>query len=400
MTMVVSRGQRIYFRFEGERGAYLLLHHGLFGSHQDWYRAGYVEALASEFRLVIPDARGHGRSDHPTAVDDYRQELLADDLVEIMNDLGIRNVHVLGYSLGALVGFALLRRHPERVRIAVLGGESPLVQPAQKELWAQQLARLRETSLTDHLASLREQQAVVRAEAEVDEAKAHPAACALLEAMQSWEPAPAERITVSSPLTLFAGAQDPALPRVEAARSAVTRARLVVFPGQTHAGLFAQREALSEELLRLLKSGRRQEEASDATGKEAGGAPRVPEAPPEPGSRHEGLGGRHAPRSGRMSPRGAGAEQGPGPEPAPSGQAPEQPQQHQPAQATPQAGPPAAVPSAPPGSAPEITGERPAEQPAPEPLPVVPPVPEGGLAATEEEQVCPPPSAPPEEAED
>jgi len=65
MTMVVSRKQRIFFRYEGERGAFLLLHHDLLGSHEDWYAAGYVEQLAKEFRVVVPDARGHGRSDKP-----------------------------------------------------------------------------------------------------------------------------------------------------------------------------------------------------------------------------------------------------------------------------------------------------------------------------------------------
>ena len=46
MTMIVSNKQRIHFALEGEHGPYLLLHHGLFGSHRDWYEWGFVHQLA------------------------------------------------------------------------------------------------------------------------------------------------------------------------------------------------------------------------------------------------------------------------------------------------------------------------------------------------------------------
>ena len=127
MPIIVSKKQRIFFTVEGERGPFLLLHHGLFGSHHDWYEWGFVKALARDYRLVIPDARGHGRSDKPLAAEQYRLASFADDLIEILNELDIRNVNLIGYSLGAVVGFDLLSRYSGRVRGAILGGETPLV---------------------------------------------------------------------------------------------------------------------------------------------------------------------------------------------------------------------------------------------------------------------------------
>ncbi len=260
MSMIVSQRQRIFFRFEGERGAFLVLHHGLFGSHADWYQAGYVEELAREFRLIILDARGHGRSDRPLEKEQYRLELFAADVVAILNEVGIRNVHFLGYSLGALVGFELLRRYPERVRIAFLGGEAPLVTPELREHWRLEAEALRSSSLPEHLARLQQAGRLVRSQgAAVEEQELAPA-LALVEALQDWEPAPPDRIMINSPLTLFSGAEDPALRRVEAARAHIGRSRWVVFPAQSHAGLFAERQQLTQELLRLLKPVRRPEE--------------------------------------------------------------------------------------------------------------------------------------------
>lgn len=284
MPIVVSNHQRIYFRYEGERGAFLMLHHGLFGSHQDWYEAGYVEELAKEFRLVIPDARGHGRSDRPAAPEDYRPQQFAEDVIEIMNSLGVRNLHFLGYGLGALIGLETLRRFPDRVRIAVLGGESPLVLPPMRDQWRDLAGRLESGTLAGLLAHLRGQERLVRWDTnEPDEAE-HAPALALLRAMSEWEPHGEERIAVTSPVTLFAGAGDPVVERVERARTLIHRARLVIFPGQTHAGLFTERTLLTQELVRLLKSGRRED--GEGHGRRPGadaGSPAAPRSYPPRG---------------------------------------------------------------------------------------------------------------------
>jgi len=53
---------RIHYRIEGE-GPTLVLQHGFLQSIEDWYECGYVDAFRSDYRLVLVDARGHGRSD-------------------------------------------------------------------------------------------------------------------------------------------------------------------------------------------------------------------------------------------------------------------------------------------------------------------------------------------------
>jgi pimeloyl-ACP methyl ester carboxylesterase len=346
MTMVVSRKQRIFFRYEGERGAFLVLHHGLLGSHADWYAAGYVEALAREFRVVVPDARGHGRSDKPAGKEHYSAQQMAEDIVEILNELGIRNSHFVGYGLGALVGLELLRRFPERMRIAILGGESPLMTAGVQAVYRAEAESLRPISLGEYLQALRDQGRVVRGAGEADEEQERPAALALLEALSEWEPAPPERIQVMSPLTLFAGSEDPAAARVEAARSGVSRARYVPFAGMGHARLFYERTQLMEEILRLLKSGRRDDGGEARPRGEGHGA-----AGQSHSAGGQGGEGRHGDPARREGDRPGAGESPPGAAERPAG--PPAPDSA-----------PAEAPSPIPGAVPDLRGTADASEPA------------------------------------
>ncbi len=61
MAAVVSDGARIEFEVTGD-GPPLVLLHGFFGDRSTWHAAGYVNALAARFRLVLIDLVGHGGS--------------------------------------------------------------------------------------------------------------------------------------------------------------------------------------------------------------------------------------------------------------------------------------------------------------------------------------------------
>jgi pimeloyl-ACP methyl ester carboxylesterase len=276
MPMIVHNKHRLYYRFEGEKGAFLLLHHGWFGSHADWYDTGFVDALAAEFRLIVMDARGHGRSDRPLEPEAYRIDELSGDVIAIMDELDIRNLHFLGYSLGALVGYDLLTHHQERLRIAILGGEAPYFTEAACAQWRDWAGRLRQEGLGALLRHLSDTQLLATAQRPVDEEAERTPALAMLEAMAGVAPPPVERISVSSPVTLFTAEDDPAADRVHEARRSIYRARFVSLPNLNHAQVLSQREALLAEVLRLLKSGRKQ---APELGSRAGSPQREPQRP-------------------------------------------------------------------------------------------------------------------------
>jgi hypothetical protein len=209
-----------------------------------------------------------------------------------MDELEIRNLHFLGYSLGALVGFELLLRHPERMRIVMLAGESPFLSVPMQQEWnglAEEIAR---EGLSTVRARRVAEQRLVAAPAQPELEGEQQAALALLAGLCAETPRPdMGRLSVDTPVALFAGESDPALERLREARRRIHRARFVSFPRQSHAGLFHERQGLIAEVLRLLRPGRRSEGTGPSAASEGGPRPegehreRTPSAagaPPEP----------------------------------------------------------------------------------------------------------------------
>jgi pimeloyl-ACP methyl ester carboxylesterase len=119
-----SQGLSIHYAVEGE-GPPLVLQHGFSGTLQRWYWAGYVEALKSRYRLILPDARGHGRSDKPHDPAAYTLEAQAADVAAVMDHAGVEKAHYWGFSMGGRIGFALARDFPGRIERLVIGGAHP-----------------------------------------------------------------------------------------------------------------------------------------------------------------------------------------------------------------------------------------------------------------------------------
>jgi len=112
-----GRGTAFVRMAEGPAGAptVLLLHGLLATADLNWSLA--VPALATRFKVVAPDMRGHGRG---LSTRRFTGEECADDLAAIVQVLELGRVIVVGYSLGGLVAQLFVRRHPELVAGIVL----------------------------------------------------------------------------------------------------------------------------------------------------------------------------------------------------------------------------------------------------------------------------------------
>lgn len=119
---VLSGPNRIRYWTMG-RGDGLVLIHGLFGNGDVWRELAPLDEMARDWRIVAIDLRGHGGSSKPHDPSQYGRAL-ASDVVAVLDDLGLRRAHVLGYSYGGLVVGALLASHPDRLTTAILGGAS------------------------------------------------------------------------------------------------------------------------------------------------------------------------------------------------------------------------------------------------------------------------------------
>ncbi len=108
---VESDGARIWYAVYGAGPAVILLHGGL-GNSGNW---GFqVPALVGAGRrVVVIDSRGHGRSTRDSQPFSY--ELMAGDVLNVMDRLGIAQAAIIGWSDGACTGLVLARQAPERV---------------------------------------------------------------------------------------------------------------------------------------------------------------------------------------------------------------------------------------------------------------------------------------------
>ncbi len=117
-------GVRLAYREVGE-GRPLVLLHGFAGDATLWTRSGQADALAARgFRVVLPDFRGHGSSARPQEAEAYPLDVLADDGLALVEELGLAPAayDLGGYSLGGRIVVRMLARGARPGR-AVVGGQ-------------------------------------------------------------------------------------------------------------------------------------------------------------------------------------------------------------------------------------------------------------------------------------
>lgn len=134
-----SGGVPIAYTIEG-KGSPVILIHGLYSSADiNWRLPGTIRTLAANRQVIAFDARGHGRSGKPESQQAYGIEL-AEDVVRLMDHLGLRTAHIAGYSMGGMIAMKLVTRHPDRVRSVALGGMGWLRQGGFIQAWFNSLS--------------------------------------------------------------------------------------------------------------------------------------------------------------------------------------------------------------------------------------------------------------------
>jgi pimeloyl-ACP methyl ester carboxylesterase len=108
----------LYYVERGDpEGPPVVLLHGLTMSSLTMER---LAASLHDHRVLLLDLHGHGRSSMPRRPDRYLVSEFADDVVALLDHLGIDEAVIGGLSLGANVSYEVAQRHPERVRALVL----------------------------------------------------------------------------------------------------------------------------------------------------------------------------------------------------------------------------------------------------------------------------------------
>ncbi len=113
-------GLRMYYEVHGAGPAVLVLHGGM-SSIPVWPTA--IEYFSKAYEVVAPEQMGHGRTaDDMSRPMDYHA--MAEDTAELLRQLKIARVYVLGHSDGAIVGLDLAIHHPDLViKLAAAGAD-------------------------------------------------------------------------------------------------------------------------------------------------------------------------------------------------------------------------------------------------------------------------------------
>ena len=142
MLQVRREGCRLSYYVDGDpRAPALLLSNSLGTTHELW--APQVEELASVFRLIRYDTRGHGASDAPDG--EYTIEMLGLDALAILDAAGLAHAHVCGLSLGGLTAMWLAVHASTRVDTLVLASTAARICDAR--FWQERIDHVRGSGL-------------------------------------------------------------------------------------------------------------------------------------------------------------------------------------------------------------------------------------------------------------
>ena len=104
----------LFFRREGA-GTPVVILHGLFGSSDNFGSIG--RTLSSEFDMVLVDERDHGRSPHTEHI---TYPLMAEDVHALVTKLGLKDIVLVGHSMGGKTAMTFAQRWPELLKHLVV----------------------------------------------------------------------------------------------------------------------------------------------------------------------------------------------------------------------------------------------------------------------------------------
>jgi pimeloyl-ACP methyl ester carboxylesterase len=211
---------QMYYEVHGA-GEPILFMHGGGGSISSW-PSEYVTDLARNFRVILAESRGHGRTADGAGPATYGR--LTFDAVRLLDHLGLDRAHIVGHSVGAIVGLHMLVDFPDRVRTATLLAGAYHVDNYQPDGYA---------------AIKRELDALIRGEKLESRLSSRPVPV-LKKFREAWLAGPRFSLpileTIDRPTLIVGAGQDPFFaPSVaEAMHAHIKASELIIYPDATH----------------------------------------------------------------------------------------------------------------------------------------------------------------------
>lgn len=120
MPHAIINGAKLWYQIDGD-GPPLLLHHGYTASRVNWLPV--AERLRDKYQIILMECRGTGESEHTE--NGYSIEQYAQDVVGLLDHLGLDRVSFAGHSMGGGIGYTLGVQFPERLDKLILMAPIP-----------------------------------------------------------------------------------------------------------------------------------------------------------------------------------------------------------------------------------------------------------------------------------
>jgi len=132
MPRASINGVNICYQVSGH-GEPLVLIQGLGSPGSGWFFQ--QRAFGKSYRVIVLDNRGAGRSSKPG--EQYTVKTMADDVIGLMDHLGIDKAHIIGASMGGMIAQEIAINYPQRVKKLVLACTTAGIDDAEMRMLAQ-----------------------------------------------------------------------------------------------------------------------------------------------------------------------------------------------------------------------------------------------------------------------
>ena len=258
---IKANGIQMNYELSGKKGSpVVVLSHSLASSLVMWNPQ--MDILNPHFQVLRYDMRGHGKSD--VTLGPYTLELLAEDVIGLLDALEIDRVHYVGLSIGGMIGQSLALNHIHRLRSLALCDSASVIPQEAQPIWQERINRALSKGM----------------EAQVDETlerwftpsflKQKPPILEIIRKQILTTPVQgyigcAEAIRklnyldqlskIKIPTLIMVGEDDPGTPvsASEAMHKQLSNSNLVILPSARHLSNIEQAEAFNATLLKFLK---------------------------------------------------------------------------------------------------------------------------------------------------
>jgi 3-oxoadipate enol-lactonase len=258
---IKAKGMQTNYELSGKKGApVVVLSHSLGATLTMW--EPQMDSLNPHFQVLRYDMRGHGNSDVTPAP--YTLELLADDVIGLLDALNIDRVHFVGLSIGGMIGQCLALNYPHCLKSLALCDTMAVVPEENQPIWQERIDTVRVRGLESQLEPTIERWftpsflklnppmlRVIRQEFLTTPAEGYIGCSEAIRKLNYLNRLSEIRI----PSLIMVGEDDPGTPvsASQAIHERISNSKLVILPSARHLCNVEQPEAFNAALIRFLK---------------------------------------------------------------------------------------------------------------------------------------------------